>query len=874
MTRLFIDNQEIELTDSISFAITKQFEDITNPTVIINDWTKTVEIPATATNNNIFNHIYNPDRITGDGEGMFVHFDPYKKIDFRLEWNNSVLMIGYMKLNSATKKSYNITLNGTLGKIFQEMKKITFDPTVVDEDGKSGTDSKYYLDGSVFVDSTINRNIIRNSWMADVQSTPTLQPIKIKQLQPDGSVKYEDNIKYKQTDIIGFAPNNAKNESFDYESFERYGESKKFEDTLSEHVIDGKTFLQETGLEASVAIPNGLNPREIGEYRSYLQLPFVFWNKLFQMFQQKAEELTGYTFDLDTEWFSTDNPYWYNLVMMLEQINPKQSSTLENSYSNQLFFSNGSSDVMNSWQSNESDYRTKAAAKPIEIGSIVEERFPGCYTEGYHADSHFTIQQSGDTYIAKLNLPMFIELLQRGTTQNLATDNALVVEINMRKNGTVVKTTKSVIYKEGFDVPDTLQYYNRIKVDGTFQSPSSAETAYMYYNLTTAFDIIEEGDYSFTAVSYWCTNNNPIDGSNQYALYNRVTSEASRIYLIKNTESNRSNSHFTFNKLWNNEYNLFTIVLNYCKMYRIGIFMNEVDKKIRFIPFNKYFQSYTIEDWTDKLDLSKDYIVTPISFENKYVLFNYNEHKTKLGEQYKNEYGVNYGEKRLITDYNFNTETTNLFESIPTSIVSTPSFLSWSNLYDNFSVTYSLPAEKYIDCEDKDGKYVDVFGQFYFHNGLTSFSTESPLYMRSVIISDDTASQIANNTFFYNQYDSSRFISCTTYPELDIIRDKQLCVFNTPSVNYTYLNDYVDSTGIYEEYWKNYLNERYNTQNKKVTCYLRLRPIDYINFQFNHFVKIENQLYMVNKIYDYNVNSDIATKVDLITIQDPAGYAN
>ena len=56
--QLFIENKELELNQEVAFAITKQFEDITNPTTIINDWSKTVEIPFTNRNNKIFGHIY------------------------------------------------------------------------------------------------------------------------------------------------------------------------------------------------------------------------------------------------------------------------------------------------------------------------------------------------------------------------------------------------------------------------------------------------------------------------------------------------------------------------------------------------------------------------------------------------------------------------------------------------------------------------------------------------------------------------------------------------------------------------------------------------------------------------------------------------
>ena len=101
MTRLFIENKEIELDESVQFAITKQFEDLSNPTNIINDWSKTVSIPFTANNNAIFGHIYNPDRliVVGNSDTLTgIYFDPSKKLDMRLQDGDNVLMTGYAKM--------------------------------------------------------------------------------------------------------------------------------------------------------------------------------------------------------------------------------------------------------------------------------------------------------------------------------------------------------------------------------------------------------------------------------------------------------------------------------------------------------------------------------------------------------------------------------------------------------------------------------------------------------------------------------------------------------------------------------------------------------------------------------------------------------
>ena len=200
----------------------------------------------------------------------------------------------------------------------------------------------------------------------------------------------------------------------------------------------------------------------------------------------------------------------------------------------------------------------------------------------------------------------------------------------------------------------------------------------------------------------------------------------------------------------------------------------------------------------------------------------------------------------------------------------TDNILSWTNLRDNSKIEYSFPAEIYIYNKDKDNKQVDTFGCFYYHNGLATFDNEPELYMRPVKITDDTTLQQKINTFVYSQ--GYNYANVTTYPKLDVVYGDNLCLFNTPKENYTYLNNYDGKSPIYTRYWENYLNERYNIQNKVVTCYLTLTPKDWTDFRFNRFIKIDGILYMVNKIYDYNIETTEPTKVDLITITDIKGY--
>ena len=338
------------------------------------------------------------------------------------------------------------------------------------------------------------------------------------------------------------------------------------------------------------------------------------------------------------------------------------------------------------------------------------------------------------------------------------------------------------------------------------------------------------------------------------------------------TDVFRSGSRFTLNDIWNKEVSVFDEILRYCKMFRIGINVDEANKQLMFTPIDRYFENYTVTDWTNKIDKSKDFNITPITFEDKYLLFNYEDCETKNNKVYKENYGYNYGEYRLTTDYNFNNKTNKLFEGQKPSNIISPVVLTWDTLYRENEILYRIPInESYVDDGDDDNKVVDTFGQFYFHNGLKDFTKTD---MPPVYITDDTKLMTWNQTYFYTGgfYEEGTSIRSNTYPNLSLFSGDNMITFAIPKVCYVANASYSNKKGIYSNFWENYLNERYNIQNKIITCYVMLTPTEYNQFKWNKFVKIGNQLCIVNKIYDYDMTSNQPTKVDLITIQDINGY--
>lgn len=875
MVHLYIENQLIELDQEVQFAITKTFEDITNPTSIINDWSKTVSIPFTQHNNNVFGHIYNPDRLTLHGSEQTpitgLYFDPLKKLNFRLEWGNAILMSGYAKMTSITKTNgtgkYNITLNGELGKVFQEMKKITFDETKytgVDKD-------KYWIDGSKYVKEIIDKHLIYNLWTNEPNFEDiTLHEKYLTMLNPDTMESTNKiNLNYKTVDILGFAPNNSFNEDFDYTTFQvNDNQSKTFAEVLdnrANQLKEGATYGSLTGIDSETVIGDGLLPRDIGEYRSYLQLPYIYFNKLMQIFIKKVKEISGYTIKLDEMWFNKHNPFWTHLIYMLKPLNVNKSESVENTYS--------FSTLVAMW--GVSYEPTKKLNLDLNVyKQLTVENIPVVDWEGskkpFNVEDKVLIPQGGYNGLVLMCEAQYDK--GERITSYLSNKNGLVIELSYVYDNGVKKTFKYLYQNEGTTTPDG---YNQIFKLG---AGDISNAFYTRWNLEVPlaapmYEIEGAKSVYLEAYAYWLNDLDCFDNCKYGQISSSIYAGVTNFNVFNN--NNHSFASFTLNDIWDNSVDIFNEIINFCKMFRLGVFCDNINKVITIEPFSTYFNRYSIENWDSKLDLSKSFEIKPITFENKYVKFNYNAVDTKINNEYVSETGVNFGEYKLETNYNFNNEEKELFSGVKNSITATDNILSWGNLYDNAKIIYTLPAEIHVNNKDKDKKAVDLFGSFWLYNGLGTFDTSNSL--RPVSITDDTSLQLMTQTFFYTQGITDNFVKVPTYPKLDIKRegDPNLSIFGTPVKSFVYLLDYFNDTkGIYYNFWQKYLDERYNPNNKIVTCYLDITPQDYMNFQFNKFIKIGNQLYIINKIYDYDITDNSPTKVDLVTIQDISGYTD
>ena len=249
---LFIGGRKVDLDDDVSILLTKQLNDIFDPSKIKNDFSKTVSLPQTKNNNNIFGNIYNinkiittdpelipilkidylSDKIIGNDDNQYIQFTAFDIIDDlilqcdadflistdKVNWvnnlsispsnNNISLTKIYVKLNNTEGKYYDGLLKLYNDKILEEVYiygEIYVPRLSIEYDMNSFYDFKkdipqkytingYYLTENILVESVDGFEISFES--GGTYSTSLNIPYGQGQVKKDIWVKYPNDIIY------------------------------------------------------------------------------------------------------------------------------------------------------------------------------------------------------------------------------------------------------------------------------------------------------------------------------------------------------------------------------------------------------------------------------------------------------------------------------------------------------------------------------------------------------------------------------------------------------------------------------------------------------------------------------------------------------
>lgn len=889
MIRLFLDNKEIEIDNNTTFPLSKLFENLNNPTEYYSEFSKTIDIPFTQENNKFFSEYYNLDSLIYD-------FDPSVMVDYILMNDNDILSSGYAYLSNIkfdqNGNTYQICLLGALNKFINDLIGCSF--------GKE-------LPNLLPSDFKLTSNNVVDCWNNE---TPNLEF-----LYDETNNKPIYDLTHKWSDVIQFLPvNNGYLKNFQNDKVIVNGAStiKTIHDQYYPNDKENKTNID-------AYIGDGFTERQNGEFRIEYEKPVIYINKLIQLFKNVSQKVSGYSMELDSRFFNSNNPLYTDVVYTLgDLVTDDNSNNINTSLNCQLNAPNVKQFYLASNWIYLGD--VNRAATTNGSNNVQSSYLPELTSNDYNTilgnntfivPDNVTIKLNYDfNWYLKFKNPWCDNILYRNRKGNINNDNAFIVTVFIQKqtnNGwSTIQTHKHLYYRDGYSTSRNVHWENT----NGFVTRQSLEDvkptdSYKYYNLSSRANgeilVGNNGGVYRVGVSY-SFYGNPINNTGYNGMYpyypfgayglidgsfyggdsSKPQNNTFKIQWInmKTTASQevRSNCQLDMKILWKESVSPFSVVLQYCRLMGLVFDFDSMSNKITILKREDYFKDYKIKDWTDKVDTSRGYEIKPLNWDTRYVTFNYNETDGDYLTDYKYKYKNVYGSQKIITNYKINSENNELLcnsdsDRITPSCIESPYINSARNAILK-QVDYIQSKEVYV-VNHKENKQADIFGAFYFRN--LNVNVDSRINNQSYVrICSDSPYEVQSGQYCWHPYNENGNYRMTKIPQLSVYDNNQrFCIqFSIPKELYyekNTINDLSNVKTMFQNNWQRFIEEQYNKQNKVLTINVHLTCTEYVDLKFNHFVKINDVLYFVNKIKDFKYDNEL-TKVELIQIYDINNY--
>ena len=922
--RLYISNKLVDFSSELSMPFTYQLKDVNNPTVIKNPFTKTITIIGTKNNNAIFGDIYNLDR-----EQLFdatklvgAYFNPSIRTPFSIYRNGELIESGYMQLNSVTIQNkvvnYEITLYGGLGDFFYSLmynkdgEPLTLADLVYGvEDEQTGLP---FEDSDREFDFTINKEFVYGCFQ---------------------NVGKDNNNTIN--DYITFVPSyNGLPENFDSDKVLINTDNNSYWSGKTSTTVDGKTYTPYNNYVLA-QLPRKYNEWEILDLRSYLQRPAIKLSKIIDACTNPINNC-GYSVELDPDFFNVNNPYYNDAWVALPLLTnlEKEKNTIHTS-DGELYNDDLSIGYINGQRLGEIQnyvipltYFTVTGDtienKNIPVGTLMNIEID--YSIDVDADSDLE-----DLYLHKIiprlhNTPRYLSVFLNFDLFVYDDKNNVIAEVN-----NIFLTHKNYPSKEeyirGRFVKTDENKYRFFTFDGDKSSfKIKLENIPFYTNLR--FELKFKYDNSMTTyfeIGTLCnfTNTEYVDGIFTPILNSVVFTSDEPDSIVA------SNSKITKQFLLKTEKTPTDYLLGYCKMFDLHFQKDSGEKIIKILTRNNFY-SGNIVDWNDKIDYSKEFKIKPLMFDKKFYTMKLDAESYYL-KKYKNEYSVEYGQKRIDTNYNFNNETSqlldgNVFQNAISAIDTSPYYhtfmdkddrllapfnnsnytyqlfnvdntntiettelnyttpaivggLSWNRNsgYDNFAKTC------FYNIENDEKSLSDISSVLLFYNGQVEPKDFDGNRIRYKLSDDLSEMYLLNNKtpcWLFSDYDYTTDFQiitydCTTLPQFlryKIVGNQVQASWDFGKPKEVFLPNitYEDNTTIYSQYWTNYYNDALDINTKEVTCYVNLNDVNVNSELLRNFYYFNGCYWILNKVENFNINNFETTKCQFIKVNELTNY--
>ena len=274
-----------------------------------------------------------------------------------------------------------------------------------------------------------------------------------------------------------------------------------------------------------------------------------------------------------------------------------------------------------------------------------------------------------------------------------------------------------------------------------------------------------------------------------------------------------------------------------CNMHNLAVVPNKTfPNKIQFIPMDLYLNSGAEDDWTFKLNVQKDIVISPTAdYQKSRLSFTYSAGQDVYSKTYV-ELGRIYG------DY--------VLDGYTVSENETPSDFATGSLEVKL-ITQSTP------CVDIPGlansataKFINETGEFVNPGARVLFHSGS---INGVMYNDGTNTVSTVTLRLLNHYSAT----VATVNDYDLNFAPEVPLHSIESNPYN---------NLFNLYWRSYLNGIYSSQSRIMEAFFDLELTDILSFDFNNYYWIKDSYWRVLEISDYKIGLKESTKVVLMKV--------
>lgn len=919
--QLYINGSEVEFTSEPEINYNWTQEELKNPTIVKNSFSKTISLPSTKANNKVFSNICDLQQIYSASNG---YFNPAVKTDFQIYDDGILIESGYAKLDEIKRKgnkwTYEITLYGGLGDFFYSLS--------YNEDGsqKKLSDLHYTEgDSATELDYIIDRNVVKEAWGRLENGT--------------GNSKY---------DVINFAPAyNGLPENLTSNKMLVNQIGTTFPSAITE---EGTTYSLYNGY-GMVGLANEMTEWEVGDLRSWLQRPVLRMKSVINACMD-TQVNGGWTVNLDDEFFNSNNPYYDKAWLTLPQLNSLEFTASEQeegvlSFGTPIF---SSGNTYYRW-----DYPV-AVAGPVESYndpsitfnmelSGLTTAYSNLYLQGYLMPQAGLFSQGN----------IMAQLVAYDESSNVI--GASDVLMYGLANISLTKYVESGIY-----VPEGSRVSPRY-VDGAFRLEGNK---YKWYdnnnNSSYSLSLGEETNYHHlrliitkVGMTYFTLNSQtltphptiemtPFSGNFVSSLFNwtHLSQTATVVYTqSSNFRENLISSYVKYSrgtsigsgatikksKLLDTENTPADYLINYCKLF--GLYFETIPySKTINIRLRKNYYTGKINDISGDIDYGSDSSIVPLSFDSKWYDFKYGmDDESYFMKVYKDGNSIDYGQQRVNTNYQFNSEAKDLLEgttyqeaiegterskyyrtiyadsamttTVPTFEIDGWDYTLWGPNQSGTTVSYGSQSTNYatyfssdegydifpkVQYRDSDNKPTEGKNTLVFFNGFKNLKNADgdniPFWLTDDLNEMGVLNE-GNSCWLYTERETDingvniahRLMKVPAFGRY-IMSGNTITKswdFGEPAELYIPRSETTSASTLYNQYWRNYISDLYNLNTRVAT--LEIRPRTMMNGQWlRDFYWFNNSLWVINRIIDYNPTAKGTTQVEFIKVKDATNY--